>query len=98
MKALLLTLLHLTVMTATLCGPGGVRAVRSDQRRGAEKGGMQTSRNGGPRVAAARRGRGGRRHHRGGGAHGRPGAAGSTTGMTRWRAPSQPINDRLAAD
>ena len=27
MKALLLTLLHLTVMTATLCGPGGVRAV-----------------------------------------------------------------------
>ena len=27
MKDLLLTLLHLTVMTATLCGPGGVRAV-----------------------------------------------------------------------
>ena len=27
MKCLLLTLLHLTVMTATLCGPGGVRAV-----------------------------------------------------------------------
>ena len=27
MKALLLTLLHLTVMTATLCGRGGVRAV-----------------------------------------------------------------------
>ena len=27
MKALLLTLLHLAVMTATLCGPGGVRAV-----------------------------------------------------------------------
>ena len=27
MKYLLLTLLHLTVMTATLCGPGGVRAV-----------------------------------------------------------------------
>ena len=27
MKDLLLTLLHLTVMTARLCGPGGVRAV-----------------------------------------------------------------------
>ena len=27
MKDLLLTLLHLAVMTATLCGPGGVRAV-----------------------------------------------------------------------
>ena len=27
MKALLLTLLHLAVITATLCGPGGVRAV-----------------------------------------------------------------------
>ena len=27
MKALLLTLLHWAVMTATLCGPGGVRAV-----------------------------------------------------------------------
>jgi putative transposase len=27
MKALLLALLHLTVMTAKLCGPGGVRAV-----------------------------------------------------------------------
>ena len=27
MKALLLTLLHLAVMTARLCGPGGVRAV-----------------------------------------------------------------------
>ena len=27
MKDLLLTLLHLTVMTATLCGPGGVRTV-----------------------------------------------------------------------
>ena len=27
MKALLLTLLHWVVMTATLCGPGGVRAV-----------------------------------------------------------------------
>ena len=27
MKALLLTLLHLAVLTATLCGPGGVRAV-----------------------------------------------------------------------
>ena len=27
MKALLLTLLHLAVMTATLCGRGGVRAV-----------------------------------------------------------------------
>ena len=27
MKALLLTLLHLAVMTAKLCGPGGVRAV-----------------------------------------------------------------------
>ena len=27
MKDLLLTLLHLTVMTATLCGRGGVRAV-----------------------------------------------------------------------
>ena len=27
MKDLLLTLLHLTVMTATLCGPGGVRVV-----------------------------------------------------------------------
>ena len=27
MKDLLLTLLNLTVMTATLCGPGGVRAV-----------------------------------------------------------------------
>ena len=27
MKALLLTLLHLAVMTATLCGPGGVQAV-----------------------------------------------------------------------
>ena len=27
MKALLLTLLHLTVMTATLCGRSGVRAV-----------------------------------------------------------------------
>ena len=27
MKALLLTLLHLVVMTARLCGPGGVRAV-----------------------------------------------------------------------
>ena len=27
MKALLLTLLHLALMTATLCGPGGVRAV-----------------------------------------------------------------------
>ena len=27
MKNLLLTLLHLAVMTATLCGPGGVRAV-----------------------------------------------------------------------
>ena len=27
MKDLLLTLLHLVVMTARLCGPGGVRAV-----------------------------------------------------------------------
>ena len=27
MKDLLLTLLHLAVMTARLCGPGGVRAV-----------------------------------------------------------------------
>ena len=27
MKDLLLTLLHWAVMTATLCGPGGVRAV-----------------------------------------------------------------------
>ena len=27
MKELLLTLLHLAVMTAKLCGPGGVRAV-----------------------------------------------------------------------
>ena len=27
MKALLLTLFHLAVMTAKLCGPGGVRAV-----------------------------------------------------------------------
>jgi hypothetical protein len=27
MKDLLLTLLHLAVMTAKLCGPGGVRAV-----------------------------------------------------------------------
>ena len=27
MKNLRLTLLHLAVMTATLCGPGGVRAV-----------------------------------------------------------------------
>ena len=27
MKNLLLTLLHLAVMTAKLCGPGGVRAV-----------------------------------------------------------------------
>ena len=27
MRDLLLTLLHLAVMTATLCGPGGVRAV-----------------------------------------------------------------------
>ena len=27
MRDLLLTLLHLTVMVATLCGPGGVRAV-----------------------------------------------------------------------
>ena len=27
MKDLLLTLLHLAVMIATLCGPGGVRAV-----------------------------------------------------------------------
>ena len=27
MKDLLLTLLHWPVMTATLCGPGGVRAV-----------------------------------------------------------------------
>jgi hypothetical protein len=27
MKGLLLTLLHLAVMTAKLCGPGGVRAV-----------------------------------------------------------------------
>ena len=30
MKDLLLTLLHWAVMTATLCGPGGVRAVAGD--------------------------------------------------------------------
>jgi len=30
MKDLLLALLHLAVMTAKLCGPGGVRAVIAD--------------------------------------------------------------------
>ena len=32
MKDLLLTLLHLAVMTAKLCGPGGVRAVIAEKR------------------------------------------------------------------
>src|SRR5216684_8892343 len=32
MKGLLVTLLHLAVMTAKLCGPGGVRAVIAENR------------------------------------------------------------------
>jgi hypothetical protein len=37
MKDLLLTLLHLAVMMAKLCGPGGVRASPPPRRRAAGK-------------------------------------------------------------